>query len=153
MYSEFKLLPDALAIEDAGSKAAILTKLSHRFAQAYGLCADTVHDALEERERLGSTGFGRGVALPHARIEGIHRPVAALVKLETPVDFAAADAAPVDIVVGLLSPLDAGATHLHALAALSRMLRDDAMHQALEEAASPDELYAVLADVADRDAA
>src|SRR3546814_9254374 len=84
-----------------------------------------VLDRLEERERLGSTGFGRGVAIPHARCPAINRPVVVLLRLEDPVDFAAADGMPVDLVFGLLSPANAGATHLHALAALSRLVRSE----------------------------
>ena len=153
MNVNFKLLPEALAIVRADSKPTILQQLAVRFALAYGLDAESVLEAIEEREKLGSTGFGRGVALPHARIEGINRPVAALLKLEAPVDFAAADDLPVDLVIGLLSPTNAGATHLHALAAISRMVRDDATHEALSEAVTAEALYAVLDNVSDRDAA
>jgi PTS system nitrogen regulatory IIA component len=108
---------------------------------------------LQEREALGSTGFGRGVALPHARIDGLGRPVAALLKLAAPVDFGAADKMPVDLVIGLLSPINAGAAHLQSLAALSRMVRDDVMHRALSEAEDTETLYALLTNAADRDAA
>ncbi len=153
MNVDFKLSPEALALAQADSKPAILEQLAQRFALAYGLDAGLVLEALKERETLGSTGFGRGVALPHARIEGINRPVAALLKLEAPVDFAAADDLPVDLVIGLLSPVNAGATHLHALAAISRMVRDDATHEALCEAGSAEALYVLLADATDRDAA
>jgi PTS system nitrogen regulatory IIA component len=93
------------------------------------------------------------VAIPHARIEGLKRPVAALLKLEHAVDFAAADDLPVDLVFGLLSPADAGATHLHALAAISRLVRDETMHEALVEATDAEALYALLTNATDRDAA
>ena len=137
----------------AGRQAGILAALAHRFAKVYALDEAGVLDGLEEREALGSTGFGRGIALPHARIDGLRRPVAALLKLGQPVDFAAADRLPVDLVIGLLSPTNAGATHLHALAALSRMVRDEHMHRALTEAPDTETLYALLTNVADRDAA
>ena len=91
--------------------------------------------------------------MPHARIDGLSRPVAALLKLESPIDFAAADRLPVDLVIGLLSPTNAGATHLHALAALSRMVRDEDMHRALTEASDTETLYALLTNASDRDAA
>ena len=153
----FKLLPEAVwtAERAAGldSKPAILAALADRFARVYALDRAAVLDGLEEREALGSTGFGRGVALPHARIDGLSRPVAALLKLDQAVDFAAADRMPVDLVIGLLSPVNAGATHLHALAALSRMVRDEDMHRALSEANDTETLYALLTNASDRDAA
>ncbi len=153
MTALFTLLPEAVATLGAGSKPAILSQLSARFAEVYGLDAAQVLAELEEREKLGSTGFGRGVAIPHARIAGINRPVAAFLRLDAPVVFDAADAMPVDIVFGLLSPENAGATHLHALAAISRMMRDERMHAALIQAADAEVLYGLLCNVIDRDAA
>jgi len=153
MDAIYTLLPDAVAVVRAEGKRAILDALAARFARAYDLDVTTVLDSLDEREKLGSTGFGRGVAIPHARIEGLKRPVAALLKLEHAVDFAAADDMPVDLVFGLLSPADAGATHLHALAAISRLVRDEAMHEALAEAGDAEALYALLTNATDRDAA
>jgi nitrogen PTS system EIIA component len=109
--------------------------------------------SIRARENLGSTGFGRGVAIPHARIEGISRPIAAFLRLESPVAYDAADGMPVDLVFGLLSGEQAGAAHLHALAAISRMMRDEAMHAALSQAPSDEALYGLLSNVIDRDAA
>lgn len=149
----FKLLPEAVWVADAPDKRAILAALAQRFARVYALDEAAVLDGLEEREALGSTGFGRAVALPHARIDGLRRPVAALMKLAHPVDFAAADRIPVDIVIGLLSPTNAGATHLQALAALSRMVRNEHIHRSLTEATDTETLYALLTNAADRDAA
>ena len=153
MNAIFKLLPEAVWTAAPGTKPAVLNALADRFAKVYALDRDDVLDGLQEREALGSTGFGRGVALPHARIDGLSRPVAALLKLESPIDFAAADRLPVDLVIGLLSPTNAGATHLHALAALSRMVRDEDMHRALTEASDTETLYALLTNASDRDAA
>ncbi|WP_126174724.1 PTS sugar transporter subunit IIA [Tsuneonella rigui] len=153
MNAIFKLLPEAVWTAAPGTKPAVLDALADRFAKVYALDRDDVLDGLQEREALGSTGFGRGVALPHARIDGLSRPVAALLKLESPIDFAAADRLPVDLVIGLLSPTNAGATHLHALAALSRMVRDEDMHRALTEASDTETLYALLTNASDRDAA
>jgi PTS system nitrogen regulatory IIA component len=153
MEVTFKLLPEAVWIEALTGKRAILAALADRFAQVYQLDRATVLEGLEEREALGSTGFGRGVALPHARIEGIKRPIAALLKLAAPVDFAAADGLPVDLVIGLLSPENSGVAHLHALAALSRMVRDEDVHRALTEAQDTETLYALLTNATDRDAA
>lgn len=149
----FLLEPTAVAIVSAKSKDAILEALAGRFAASYGLDADEVLERLNERESLGSTGFGRGVAIPHARIEGPNRPVAALLKLAEPVQFDAADGLPVDLVFGLVSPEQCGATHLHALAAISRLVRDERIHEALSEAPNVEALYGLVSNAADRDAA
>ena len=153
MHVIFKLLPEAVWIDSPGDKPAILDALAHRFARVYALDAVQVLEGLQEREALGSTGFGRGVALPHARLDKLNRPVAALLKLAKPVDFGAADGMPVDIAIGLLSPTNAGATHLHALAALSRLVRDEDTHRALAQANDTETLYALLTNASDRDAA
>ena len=149
----FSLKPEAVAIIDAADKQAILERLSQAFARSWNLDAGQVLEQLEEREKLGSTGFGRGVAIPHARFPGLSRPVAALLKLRQPADFAAADGMPVDLVIGLLSPENSGATHLHALAAVSRLMRDDRVHEALSEAPDEAALYSLLSNATDRDAA
>jgi len=149
----FSIKPEAVAIIDAADKQAILEHLSRTFAVSYGLDAAEVLEYLEERERLGSTGFGRGVAIPHARVPGIARPVAALLKLRHPAEFAAADGLPVDLVFGLLSPENSGATHLHALAAISRLMRDERVHEALSDAPNQEALYGLLTNATDRDAA
>lgn len=140
-------------MDDASDKPAILAALASRMGRVYGLDSGDVLEALEEREALGSTGFGRGFAIPHARIAGLRRPVAALVSLGTPVDFAAADGLPVNLVFGLLSPENAGATHLHALAAISRLMRDESASRALMEARREEALFALLTNATDRDVA
>ncbi len=137
----------------AESKAQILSALAECFAQVYALEPAHVLERILEREALGSTGFGRGVAIPHARIVGLARPVAAFFRLEHPVEFAAADGMPIDCVFGLLSPDQAGAVHLQALAAISRLMRDDRMHARLLAAPDADSLFALLVNVIDRDAA
>ena len=150
----FSIKPEAVAIIDAADKHAILQKLSEAFAASYGLDAGQVLEHLEERERLGSTGFGRGVAIPHARMPAVmRRPVAALLKLRHPAEFAAADGLPVELVFGLLSPENSGATHLHALAAISRLMRDERVRDALSDAPNKEALYGLLTNVTDRDAA
>lgn len=153
MSALFTLLPEAVGTIRADSKPAILEQLAARFAGVYGLDPAEVLERIEERERLGSTGFGRGVAIPHARHADIARPVAVFLRLESPVGFDAADDMPVDLVFGLLSPEQAGAAHLHALAAISRMMRDERMHEALSQATSDEALYGLLSNVIDRDAA
>jgi PTS system nitrogen regulatory IIA component len=153
MTSLFSLRPDAVGTVKADTKHEILDLLAQRFAATYQLDAAEVLERLEERERLGSTGFGRGVAIPHARVSGIKRPVAALLRLAEPADFDAADGMPVDLVFGLLSPENAGVAHLHALAAISRVVRDERMHEAFNGAKDADALYALLTNATDRDAA
>ncbi len=153
MTALFTLLPEAVSTIKADSKQAILEQIAARFGSVYGLDKAMVLDRIEEREKLGSTGFGRGVAIPHARIPDLNRPVAVFVRLDAPVSFDAADGMAVDLVFGLLSPEQAGAAHLHALAAISRMMREEKMHTALSEAPGAEALYALLANVIDRDAA
>lgn len=153
MTSLFTLMPAAVTSTDVDDKDAILKTLAQLFAEVYALDRETVLSSILEREQLGSTGFGRRIAIPHARIEGLKRPVAAFIRLDTPVDFQSADGLPVDLVFGLLSPVGAGATHLHALAAISRMMRDERMHEALADAPSAEAIFSLLNTVIDRDAA
>lgn len=153
MDALFALKPESVAIVHADSKAAILEKLSRLFASTWGLDPARVLEALEEREALGSTGFGRGVAIPHARISGIQRPVAALLRLHQPADYNAADGLPVDLVFGLLSPENSGAGHLHALAAISRITRDEDMRDALRDAPDEEAIYGLLTNISGRDVA
>ncbi|MDE8651764.1 PTS sugar transporter subunit IIA [Novosphingobium album (ex Liu et al. 2023)] len=153
MTALFTLLPEAVQTVSEGSKEAILRRLAGLFSDVYALDRDAVLTKITQREDLGSTGFGRGFAIPHARVSTLTRPVAAILKLNAPVDFDAADGMPVDLVFGLLSPEGAGAAHLHALAAISRMMRDERMHDALIQAPGPEAVYSLLSDVIDRDAA
>jgi len=153
MSALFSIDQQAVWVIRADSKAQILTTLAACFADAYALEPSHVLERILEREALGSTGFGRGVAIPHARIAGLARPVAVFLRLEKPVEFDAADAMPVDCVFGLLSPDQAGAVHLQALAAISRLMRDDRMHGRLSAAPDADALYALLVNVIDRDPA
>ena len=153
MHVNFRMLPEAVTTARLESKQDVLVQLAQIFGEVYGLDSVGALDGLEEREKLGSTGFGRGVAIPHARCRDINRPVVAVLRLETPVDFDAADGMQVDLIFGMLSPQNAGATHLHALAALSRMVRDENMHQALIDAPDSGALFALLSNQLDRDAA
>jgi len=153
MSALFTLLPEAVTTIPGSDKDSILSQLADLFAKVYDLDRTQVLDRIVEREQLGSTGFGRNVAIPHARLPGLSRPVAAVVRLGTQVDFNAADGMPVDLVFGLLSPDGAGATHLHALAAISRLMRDERMHAALIAAPSSEALFSLLSNVIDRDAA
>ncbi len=153
MTALFFFFFQAVRILRAETKAQILGALADCFADVYGLDRAMVIERIEERETLGSTGFGRGVAIPHARLEGLSRPVAVFFRLERPADFGSSDGMPVDCVFGLLSPEQAGATHLQALAAISRLMRDERMHERLIAAPDADAIYALLVNVIDRDAA
>jgi PTS system nitrogen regulatory IIA component len=153
MTAFYKLAPEAFAVCEAQTKAQVLEALAQTFADAYRLPASEVLDALDEREKLGSTGFGRAVAIPHARLAGVNRPMAALVKLSAPVDFDAADGMPVELLFGLISPENAGVAHLHALAAISRLIRDEAVHKMLMDAPDAEALCAALTNAGDRDVA
>ena len=150
--------PEAVAVVHSengkgSSKHSVLSRLSDLFGEVYGLDSISVLEGLEQREALGSTGFGKGVAIPHCRSAEVKRPTMALLKLESPCDFKAADAVPVSLVFGLVSPENAGATHLHALAAVSRLLRDEAMLQALLDASDAEAHFALLTNQFLRDAA
>lgn len=113
---------------------------------------DIVNAALE-RERLGSTGVGSGVALPHARIDGLEKVKVALARLETPIDFESIDERPVDIAVLLLAPPDAGSEHLRALAQISRRLRNEDVRGRLRRAPDAESLYVIFTDEAQASAA
>ncbi|TAD73656.1 MAG: PTS sugar transporter subunit IIA [Sphingomonadales bacterium] len=147
------LSPQAIAFARLDTKTKVLARTAQLFSDAYGLDTNAVLEGLETREALGSTGFGRGVAIPHCRSKDIRRPSLALLRLETPVDFAAADSRPVSLVCGLVSPENAGSTHLHALAAISRLTRDEMKLQMLADAPDTEAVYALLTNQFLRDAA
>lgn len=133
------------------SSKQLFREITKTMIDAHGLtakgvvCRDVI-SAATDRERLGSTGVGNGVALPHARIEGMDRVVTAFVRLAEPLDFDAVDGRPVDLVCFLLAPADCGGAHLRALARVSRLLRRPETRQRLRAAPNADALYAILAD-------
>lgn len=134
-------------------KKALFQQLGHLAATEYGLDAVEVAERLTERERLGSTGFGNGVAIPHGRIEGLSHIVGLFIQLAQPIDFSAVDDMPVDIIFCLLSPPDAGAEHLKGLARVSRWLRDPGFVAKLRGAASNDAVIALFAGLETQEAA
>ncbi len=138
---------------NAPTKKALFQQLAALAEREYGLCANEVAERLTERERLGSTGFGKGVAIPHGKVEGLAHIVAVFVRIDPPIDFEAIDDLPVDLVFCLLSPPDAGAEHLKALAQVSRWLRDPAFVAKLRGAGSDDAVYALFAGQEERHAA
>jgi nitrogen PTS system EIIA component len=126
-------------------KAQLLRELARRAASALSLDQRVILDALQAREALGSTGLGKGFALPHARIETLSQFFALFVRLARTIDFAAIDDRPVDLIIMLLTPADAGSQHLATLAALSRPLRDAAFVQRLRQASDAEAVHALLA--------
>lgn len=143
------LAPDAVVSKlSASSKKQVLQELSRRAHIAFGLDERKVFDTLLERERLGTTGVGAGIAIPHGKLANIDRPCGLFAKLDKPVEFDAIDDRPVDLVFLLLAPEGAGADHLKALARVSRLLRDQTTCQKLRGTESPDALYALLTEPA-----
>ena len=136
-----------------GNKRALLQQLAQIAAQRLGRDVADISASVNERERLGSTGFGQGVAIPHGKVEGLSRIYGLFVRLSEPVDYKAIDGEPVDLVFLLLSPPDAGADHLNALAAISRITRHAPTLQKMRGARSRDALAAVLMGADERDAA
>ncbi len=135
------------------SKAAVLAKISALAAKTYGLDAAMILDGLEERERLGTTGFGGGTAIPHCKVPGIDAPVGVFLRLAKAVDYDAVDDEPVDLIFGLISPAHDGALHLRSLAEVSRMLRDEKSCVQIRGAGDADALFALLTLNEERDAA
>ena len=137
----------------AGTKKAVLAAVAGAMAGFVAGEARDIGERLAAREKLGSTGFGYGVAIPHARQPGLTTVTGAFMRLSQPVEFGAVDDLPVDLVFALLSPVEAGADHLKALARVSRRLRDRLFLAKLRGAASRDALYALLCEDQARDAA
>lgn len=135
------------------SKKALFPFIGDLASKALGLDSGEVTESLIERERLGSTGFGKGVALPHAKLDGLLGVRGMFLQLAKPIDFNAVDGLPVDLLFVLLSPLDSGSEHLKALASVSRFLRNDSVVERLRGVKSDEALYALLADQETRDAA
>jgi PTS system nitrogen regulatory IIA component len=127
-----------------GDKVHLLRELSRRASAAVSLDQSVILDALLARERLGSTGFGKGFALPHARLDALPAFFALFVRLERPIEFAAIDGQPVDLIILLLTPANASDQHLATLAALSRPFREQAFLQQLRQAPDAKSTYSVL---------
>ncbi|MEM9168829.1 MAG: PTS IIA-like nitrogen regulatory protein PtsN [Pseudomonadota bacterium] len=139
------LTPDrVLTTIKATCKRGVLAELASVAASTLDVDRAAVCEALMEREQLGSTGVGEGVAIPHGKVAGLRAVEAVFARLREPVDFDAVDDKPVDLVFLLLAPKDASAAHLKALAKVSRLLRDASVRDALRGAASDEALYAAL---------
>lgn len=127
------------------SRRQALQLMADALAKSAGIDARGAFDAVLIRERLSGTGMGEGVAIPHAPVAGVIRPVAAFARLEPAQDFEALDGRPADLVFMLLAPVDRGADHLKALARVSRFLRRAEMRDKLRAARGADELAALIA--------
>jgi PTS system nitrogen regulatory IIA component len=130
------------------SKKQALQELAKRAAEITGQPERAIFEVLIERERLGTTGVGNGIAIPHGKLPGLDRLYALFARLETPVDFDSIDEQPVDLICVLLAPETAGADHLKALARVSRLLRDRATCEKLRGTDSADALHALLSESA-----
>lgn len=140
-------------IAGATSKKRLFHDLGDVAASVHGVDADLAVDALQERESLGPTGVGHGVALPHARIDGLEHIVGVFFRLERPFDYGSVDKAPVDLVFALFAPREAGVEHLKALALISRTMRDPGICAKLRANSDPATLYAILTAAPDSKAA
>jgi nitrogen PTS system EIIA component len=139
------LTPNAvIANLRSGSKKHTLQDLSKAAAQLTGVDERQIFEVLLERERLGTTGVGNGIAIPHGKLASLDRLYGLFARLEKPIDFESIDEQPVDLVFLLLAPEGAGADHLKALARISRQLRDAAFCNKLRGSDSRDALYALL---------
>lgn len=148
------LVADAVSSDvSVANKKQLFQRLGQIAHDVYGLDTSEVIERLTERERLGSTGFGGGIAIPHAKLEGLDRVRGAVLLLAQPIPFDAIDEAPVDIVFMLLSPADSGAEHLKTLARVSRLLRNEAQLARIRGVRSEAALFALLAGGEARDAA
>ena len=141
------LKPEAVRVLSAvSSKKRLFNELGSIAESAYDMDQTLAKDALQDRESLGPTGVGHGVALPHARLEGVTRVLGALVLLEKPINFDAVDRQPVDLVFALFAPTEAGVEHLKALALVSRTLRDVSLCAKLRSNADPVTLYTIITE-------
>jgi nitrogen PTS system EIIA component len=133
-----------LNFKSCSSKRQVLHELARRMAAVAGVEQQRLVEALTERERLGTTGIGHGIAIPHARLEGLDRLVGLFARLDQPVDFEALDEQPSDLIFLLLAPSAAEADSLKALARISRMLRDPGLRQRLRQEQDPRVVYRML---------
>ncbi|MEQ8332250.1 PTS IIA-like nitrogen regulatory protein PtsN [Nisaea sp.] len=135
------------------SKKQALQELSRRAADVTGLEQRAIFDVLLERERLGTTGMGDGIAIPHGKLPALDRLYAVFARADRAVEFDAIDDKPVDIIFLLLAPESAGADHLKALARVSRLLRDKGICEKIRGADSVDAIYALLTEATASNAA
>ena len=146
--------PDAIKlIGTVTSKKRLFQDLAELAGAAYGIPVQEAVDALMERESLGPTGVGKGIALPHARLKGLVRVTGVFLRLERPIDFDAVDRQPVDLIFALFAPAESGVDHLKALALVSRTLRDANVCDKLRSNSDASTLHAVLTEIQTSEAA
>jgi PTS system nitrogen regulatory IIA component len=143
---EFLSAADVAIDVRAADKGSLLKELACRAAAAVNLPAEMVVAEIEKRDDLGSTGIGRGVAIPHARLREIKKPVGLLARLKGPIEFDAVDGQPVDLVFLLMLPASSQLDQLNALAAVARTLRDVDVLRKMRSATSSTELYRAVTD-------
>ena len=137
----------------ASNKRQVLQELARKASKLTGQAEDAIYEVLNERELLGTTGIGHGIAIPHGKLPGLDRVYGVFAKLERPVDFDAIDNQPVDLIFLLLAPANCGTDHLKALAKVSRMLRDRILCEKMRGSTSCDALYALMNETENRTAA
>ena len=142
-----------LSRASVAGKGALFDLLSQLAEAVYALDATAVREALTQRESLGSTGFGSGVAIPHIRLSSVGEPVGLFIRLEKQLDYASIDDRPVDLIFCLVSPAGDGARHLRVLAEVSRAMRSEANLARLRDATDAAAIYALLAGLYEFDAA
>lgn len=148
------LQPEAVKlIGNVTSKKRLLQDICDLAFSAYGLSVNDALEALLDRESLGPTGVGQGVALPHARLGELTSVVGCFVRLEKPIDFGSVDRRPVDLIFALFAPSNSGVDHLKALASVSRTMRDPSVCQKLRANTDPMTLHAVLTETQSSQAA
>lgn len=136
--------PSVLVCSDVHSKRQLFERLAKAASEASGHAQPEILSAISEREALGSTGLGNGIAVPHGKVKGLKGVTAVFAKLETPVDFDAMDDQPVDLVMALLAPVGAGANHLKALSRVARLLRTESIVWELRNTNDPGRIHALL---------
>ena len=143
------LTPEAIkSVGKSVSKKRVLQEMAGLAAIIHEIDGDLAFNALQERETLGPTGVGEGVAIRHARIAGLEKVVGIFYRLEKPLDYDAVDRHPVDLVFALFAPEGSGVEHLKALALVSRLLRDQATRSKLRSNDEPSTLFAIMTEVA-----
>ena len=141
------LIPAAVrVVGHLTSKKRLFQELGEIAGQAYGLMAAMAIDGLQERESLGPTGVGHGIALPHARLDDLAKIIGVFVRMERPLDYDSVDRQPVDLVFGLFAPKESGVDHLKALALVSRTMRDPGICAKLRANTDPAKLHAILTE-------
>jgi PTS system nitrogen regulatory IIA component len=133
-----------LTCTDVKTKHQLFEHLAAKAAELTGRSKAELLEAIENREELGSTGLGNGIAIPHGKVGGLNRVCAVFAKLDTPIEFDAIDDLPVDLVMMLLAPTGSGADHLKALSRVARVLRNETVVEELRRLDSHDAIYSVL---------